>query len=318
MIKITVIIPVYNVETYIEKAVRSIMNQTMQDIEIICVDDASPANEEAIIKKLQQEAGHIHYIRHDKNKGAGGARNSGIKKAKGAFLQFLDGDDWLAPEALASMLALQQEHDADMVMCAMERIDIDGQSMNKSLVRNQVLGKGKFGLLTPDYASPCNKIWRRNLFVEYGVFYPENSYVEDEATAPRLLFYAKTIATTKEAFYKRLVRQGSVVHSFSPKHLIDHMNTFFMLKDFLIEKNIYENHKKALQTRMNVAFSYRAHSLLNFHDASPEVMDYLKMMLMMKWAFNEYGDVLHHQALPTLQTLGAKATHFHQVHVKSS
>lgn len=101
--RISVIVPVYNVEAYLEKCIKSIQNQTLREIEIILVDDGSPDNCPQICDQYAESDERIHVI-HQKNKGVSAARNAGLRLAQGKYIAFIDSDDWVAPEYLSILL----------------------------------------------------------------------------------------------------------------------------------------------------------------------------------------------------------------------
>ena len=115
MAAISIIVPVYNVEKYIEKCLESIVSQTCRDIEVIIVDDGSPDQSSAIYEKYAAKDPRIKVIRQ-KNAGVSAARNTGIENAGGRFLMFVDSDDWLEPDACEVLLREQQEYGADLVV----------------------------------------------------------------------------------------------------------------------------------------------------------------------------------------------------------
>lgn len=126
MPKVSVVVPVYNVERYLERCVESIRNQTLQDLEIILVDDGSPDNCPAMCDKYTQLDSRIKVV-HKKNAGLGMACNSGIEVASGEYIAFCDSDDWIEPEMYAKMYEVAIRHDADAVFTGLRRVDGNGK-----------------------------------------------------------------------------------------------------------------------------------------------------------------------------------------------
>ncbi len=126
MPKVSVIIPVYNVEQYVERCLTSVLNQTLQDIEIIIVDDETPDRSMEICERYAAEDSRIR-IHHQTNRGLGLSRNSGIELSTGTYLAFLDSDDYLAPNALQRLYTLAEDHDLDIVKAALNRFVIEDQ-----------------------------------------------------------------------------------------------------------------------------------------------------------------------------------------------
>lgn len=113
MIKISVIIPVYNVEMYLEQCVNSVMNQTLDDIEIICVNDGSTDNSLHILKELATKDKRLKIINQE-NLGLSEARNRGIKEAIGKYISFIDSDDWIDVDFLEKLYSAAEENQADI------------------------------------------------------------------------------------------------------------------------------------------------------------------------------------------------------------
>ena len=112
--KLSIIVPVYNTEVYLKECLDSIINQTFKDIEIIIINDCSPDNSESIILEYQQKDPRIKYIKHEKNLGLGGARNTGITNAAGKWIAFVDSDDYIDLNTYKTMLSLMGTHQANL------------------------------------------------------------------------------------------------------------------------------------------------------------------------------------------------------------
>ncbi len=113
---VSIIVPVYNVEKYIEKCILSIINQTYTNLEIIIVNDGSLDHSENIIKEYISKDNRIKYIKRE-NGGLGAARNTGIENATGKYIAFVDSDDWIDPEMYSVLWQKAYECDADVVCC---------------------------------------------------------------------------------------------------------------------------------------------------------------------------------------------------------
>ena len=131
---ISIIVPVYNVEDYIDKCLRSIVNQTYKDIEIILINDGSTDSSGDICLKWQEADNRIIYIKK-KNEGQGAARNLGVKIAKGDYLTFVDADDWIEENAIACLYESEKKSNADIVIADFSLIfkDLSGNLQPKSI-----------------------------------------------------------------------------------------------------------------------------------------------------------------------------------------
>lgn len=125
--KVSVIVPVYNVERYLDRCVQSVRNQTLCDIEIILVDDGSPDNCPAMCDSYAQLDSRIKVV-HKQNAGLGMACNSGIEAASGRYIAFVDSDDWIDPDMYATMAEAAVKHSAQMVFTGLRRVDENGKS----------------------------------------------------------------------------------------------------------------------------------------------------------------------------------------------
>ena len=115
MEKVSIIIPVYNVEKYLPKCLESVLGQTYADLEIICVDDGTPDRSAAVILSYAEKDRRINLISQE-NQGLSGARNTGINAATGKYIVFLDGDDWIDPETVETAVNKAEENNTDVVM----------------------------------------------------------------------------------------------------------------------------------------------------------------------------------------------------------
>jgi glycosyltransferase involved in cell wall biosynthesis len=138
--KISVIIPTCNRAHLIDGAIKSVLDQTFQDFELIVVDDGSKDNTEEIIKRFQQEDSRIRYIRHDLNKGGNAARNTGLRNAKGEYVAFLDSDDsWLPTKLEKQLFVFEHSHDPKLgfVYCGASYFGDQGEHLKEQVARQE-------------------------------------------------------------------------------------------------------------------------------------------------------------------------------------
>ena len=109
MAEISVIIPVFNTEQYLDRCLDSVLGQDLEDLEVICVDDVSTDGSAALIQRRARKDSRLRYIRQEVNAGPGQARNRGIDAATGRYVYFLDSDDWIEPDLLSRMLRMADE-----------------------------------------------------------------------------------------------------------------------------------------------------------------------------------------------------------------
>lgn len=237
----SIIIPVYNVEKYLNQCVDSVLEQDFTDYEIILVDDGSTDNSPTICDKYAEKYTQIKVI-HKTNGGLSDARNFGIKEAQGDYLIFLDSDDfWNGRNILSELHNIIVERNPDMIIHELSSFydlgkivprkfknkDIQNFSFDfkrdlKKLVDNDVY-----------YATACNKIIRTSIVKKNEIEFPKGKLHEDVAWCANIIPYIRSYALYSNPFYYyRKERQGSLTIKVKPKNIID-------LIDILSEREIF-------------------------------------------------------------------------------
>lgn len=254
---ISVIVPIYKVEKYLEHCVDSIRRQTYSNLEIILVDDGSPDNCGAICDKLAQKDDRIRVI-HQKNKGLSGARNTGLAAAKGEYVSFIDSDDTIHPEMYALLVSQMQEFHADLAICG-HRIIREGATSLKSAPHTPttiVLDKAAlyeeiFGRLNN---SVWNKLYRHELLKTIR-FQEGTIHGEDLLFNLNYLTKCNLGVLNTSPMYNYLKRAGSITQSgFNEKrfHEITVKDHAFALIAQTCPEQINNALKYSFQARMNV------------------------------------------------------------------
>lgn len=201
-IKVSIIVPVYNVEKYIDKCLDSLVHQTLKDIEIIVVNDGSPDNSQMIIDDYVEKYPEIVRSYIKKNGGLGDARNFGLEKATGEYIGFVDSDDWVDIKMFDSMYNMAKEQDADIVICDLKEINDGWKDGNVAYgyrgERYGEINKYDFILNSLNPAFAWNKLYRHSLFCIKK--FPLQWY-EDMGTTPILLSYANKISYLPVSLY---------------------------------------------------------------------------------------------------------------------
>ena len=206
---ITVIVPCYNIEKYIEKCIESIENQTYKNIEIIAVDDCSTDNTIEVLKKLQEKYNNLFIYENKENRGAAYSRNYAISKANGEYIGFIDSDDYVVENYYEALITKAQEEQADVVVTDIELVYED--ETTKPLLVKACEGKrvNKFNLVNNGLsASPCNKIFKKQLIEKYPFL--EGKINEDVASILPCLVNAKKVAYIDTIKYFYIQRNNSV------------------------------------------------------------------------------------------------------------
>lgn len=215
---ISVIIPVYNVEKYLERCVTSVRNQTCRNIQIILIDDGSTDLSGVLCDKLKADDRRIEVI-HRKNGGLSSARNAGLEAAKGDWIAFLDSDDWIEAEFCEVLLTLAQSTDSSIASCNTVKFDVDGNTLTKR-VYDGTTGIFTYeemleGLLTQEKVrfEVWNKLWSRELIADVRFI---EKQVSEDIHFDRILFEkARKMAFVDLPLHHYLVgRPGSTCAEF--------------------------------------------------------------------------------------------------------
>ena len=249
MPKASVIVPVYKVEEYLEKCVQSILAQTERDFELILVDDGSPDRCGALCDSLAQTDSRIRVI-HQENQGLGGARNTGIREARGDWLLLVDSDDWIEPKILEKAMEAGLREEADLVMFAFRTVDEQGRELgvfreDMPKERGITLQEHKEALLT----APCawNKLYRRSFFQGTGLAYPPRVWYEDLRTTPKLMAKAGRMVFLDEVGYNYLQRQGSIMKSANLERNREILDAFDDLLPWFRKEGLFEAYRRELE-----------------------------------------------------------------------
>ncbi len=218
--KISVIIPVYKVEAYLDDCLRSVVEQTHQNLEIILVDDGSPDNCPAICDAWASKDSRIRVI-HKENGGLSDARNAGLDMASGDYVAFVDSDDWVKPNFLKTLLSALNTEDADISACAIVSCFPDHSETWGCPSYAVTDSEATLAMLYRDTDYPVaagNKLYRRELWAS--LRFPVGKLCEDAFTTYQLVHRAKKIVQLPQALYCYRIRPNSIMTSqFTPKKM---------------------------------------------------------------------------------------------------
>ena len=242
---ISVIMPVYNAEQFLDCSVGSVLSQTFDDWELICFNDASTDNSISILDRYASTDPRIHVIDSPVNVKQGGGRNRGILAAKGKYVMFLDADDRLAsPRSLAVCAgAIRKEH-ADMVLFDYEQFRGDGSApvtvsplgQNAAGMRSDILRRH----LTTHPGPIWSAVYRRSLIPDNGLLFPENVFYEDNAVALAIQLSALNPVKINEIVYGYRVDNTSVTRSRNNYRFFHRLGSAITLKRHLVRLGLYD------------------------------------------------------------------------------
>ena len=215
---VSILIPVYGVEKYIERCARSVFEQTYENLEYIFVDDCTPDNSiallEQVLSEYPQRVSLVRIITHKQNEGIAVVRNTAINNASGDFVYFLDSDDFIELDTIEALVSLQQKTNADIVTGKMyinvDKIDpryVEPMYYNKDEMLETILSN----LWHHEIA---NRLVRRSLFIDHGIkALPHVNVCEDWQLTAKVVYYADTCVTLDKYTYHYVMNPHSLVHS---------------------------------------------------------------------------------------------------------
>lgn len=248
MKKVSIIVPVYNVEHYLAKCLNSLVNQTLSEIEILVVNDGSKDNSQLIIDDFYQKYPEkiVPFIKD--NGGLSDARNFGIDRAKGEFIGFVDSDDFVEETMFEEMYELAQKHKAEMVVCNLQKVDEYGNITQKLTqipnMPEKIDLKNKLSVFSDLSYFACNKIFKKELF--QAKRFKKGIHFEDIQLIPQLLLECKTLAQTQRYHYQYLERSDSITKTHTEKGLdilrsVEEISEIFGKSQYKEQKEFLEN-----------------------------------------------------------------------------
>lgn len=249
-VKISIIVPVYNVEQYLEECLNSLINQTLIGIEIIIVNDGSTDNSTFIINKYKNKYKNIKVI-NQKNSGLSEARNTGIKNSTGKYLAFVDSDDYVDVDMFEKLYNKAEKFQCNMIICDMmlywNKIKMKPYNNLKQDQKNIYELEDLYKILL-DKELNCqvmNKIYRRDIWIKNNITFEKGRYYEDIYPSFKLINIFKRAMFINSPMYKYRMRQGSITASSSQKKILDYIYAFSKARKcaqhfFSVEKNVYK------------------------------------------------------------------------------
>lgn len=243
---ISLVMPVYNVERYLSRALESVQNQTFKNFELIIVNDGSTDKSKDIAEFFCNKNENFILINQE-NEGPSVARNTGLKICKGDYIGFMDSDDSLEPEFLESLYNAAIENDADIVCCNfnlyyperklkiyMPFTSFPGVYSKTKALRKLILDMGIHYFV-------WNKLSKRELFFDNNLTF-DKMYFEDISTSPKLFYYADKIVLLGKALYNYTSRDTSILHSMNVVKINDFIKSLGVIRNFLENEKVYKNY----------------------------------------------------------------------------
>lgn len=278
---VSILVPVYNVEEYIEQCACSIFEQTYNNIEFIFVDDGSTDCSlgilQNVIQKYPERQDQVKILKHSRNRGNGAARKTGVLAAHGEYVQFVDSDDYIAPNMTERLVSVMIKEQSDMVVCnyntvyenhvVCEKITEQHHLEHLSCMRLSLIGLGFYCYL-------WNKLFKRSIFVENGTFAPEGvTMFEDLCMMYQVYYFASSIYLIPDALYYYRYNKSSTIHSYTKKiqktqpifvDIVKQMNDFFF-RHQIKQKELIESENEYKLTVLILIALYGNPNFLNQH-----------------------------------------------------
>ncbi len=295
-IKVSVIIPIYNVEEYLEECLVSAINQTLKEIEIVCVNDGTPDNSMDIVKKYQDDERIV--VVNKENGGLSSARNAGLAVAKGEYVYFLDSDDYILQECLENLYVDAKKNDLDIIY-----FDAESFYESKKLEREQAFYSNYY-IREPKYedvvsgieifekwvednafrTSVCLQLIRRDFLIENNISFCEGIIHEDNLYSLECIVEAKKVKHVAKQYFMRRLREGSIMTDTKKiNSSLGYYKTIEGLAERLKGKDYTDSQKDAIFKRMYLTQSHCFNAII---DLEPEEIDkVIKSMPMEKAIF---------------------------------
>ncbi|WP_047380312.1 glycosyltransferase [Cetobacterium sp. ZWU0022] len=238
---LSVIIPAYNVEKYIERCVKSVLNQTLKGIQIIIIDDGSKDSTSEICENLAEQNLNISY-KKVKNGGCSAARNLGLSLVENKYVAFLDSDDWIDENMYKDMVNVAEKERADIVICGFKKLDESGRVLSKVKVPERDDKDSYTDCTTEWFSSPCNKIYKKEMIEKNSIQFLLDIYTgEDMFFNFMCFFFSKKVVSIDKPYYNYFMNSGSVSNNYKNRTdiylVIDELIAFYK-KNEVYEKNI--------------------------------------------------------------------------------
>ena len=241
MAKVSVIVPIYNVEKYLPKCLDSLINQTLDDIEIILVNDGSTDNSGNIAKEYKAKYNDKFIYLEKENGGLSDARNFGIPYAKGEYIAFLDSDDYIEEDAYEKMYEKVKKEDADYIEC-----DFIWEYPNKQIIDKRIEYIDKKDMVAKVRDVAWNKLIKRELIIKNNITFPKGLRYEDIEFTYKLIPFLQKVSYIDKPFVHYVQRNNSIANVQNEKTadifiILDNVEKYYK------EKNLYDEYKEQIE-----------------------------------------------------------------------
>lgn len=308
MSKVSIIVPVYNVDRYLERTVRSLLNQTHRDVEILLIDDGSKDESRKVMDRLAAEDDRVKALIQPCNRGVSAARNRGLEEATGEWVCFCDGDDWYEPTFVEKMLACAQKEEADYIICDYQ-IAAEGRApLASGSVKELVGDTSAQRVIALGPVSSCTHMVHRRLLEKSGVRYPVGRrQFEELPVIPVLAKYAGRIAVVDEPLYNYFQRGDGT----SASNAAGSIEENFLLSWREMAQALGAGYEKELE--YHIIYSLFYGEILNLCKQKKTACEILKKIREYEEQYPQYRENPYLPALGRAKGLFLQMVHLHFV-----
>ena len=238
---ISIIVPIYNVDKYLEECIESLKNQTYKNLEIILINDGSADNSEQICREEAKQDNRIVFI-NKKNGGAASAKNKGLKVAKGDYITFVDSDDFIEPDMIEYMVNTIKKYNSDIIQCSFINLYKNTEKFKQDKIVEQRISSKDFLelFLTKWYSSLFwNKLFKREVIEN--IFFTEGRCIDDEFFTYKCVINSKSIVTSNKIVYNYRMRKSGVMKSESSQKQILKDRVDYLYERYELVRKIYKD-----------------------------------------------------------------------------
>jgi glycosyltransferase involved in cell wall biosynthesis len=278
MPRISVIVPVYNAQPFIDRCVVSILDQSLSDFEVIFVNDCSSDHSAQVIRQFARHDSRIILQQHVENRGPGGARNTGLANARADYLTFVDSDDYLDRNYFERLYETTDGGIFDVVESGFRAVDqkdevlwdyvpVAAHFTDLNLVEERILLMQEWGV--------HQKLWRKALFTENGLRFEEGIFWDDIAIVPVLTICARNLAKAEFIGYNYLQRPHSITHTRSAKYIADLFRAYEYFRSFLLKRDIFAPYRNSFVKAIDKTVSYFLEHMKSRNLSNPQLSEKL-------------------------------------------
>ncbi|MBR3040670.1 MAG: glycosyltransferase family 2 protein [Lachnospiraceae bacterium] len=286
--KLSIIVPVYNMaaDGLLQFCMESLLSQTISDYEIIAVDDKSTDQSLAVLREYEEKYPEkVRVIASLENRRQGGAKNLGLRAAKGEWIGFIDSDDWITKDYYEKLLNKAEETGADIVGCNYNITDKQSFEIGKVCRNNNtsqagVLTEELYKDLIMNPGSMVTKVYRREIFYENGLWFPEYMFYEDNCLAPLTMLCCKHFEYVDEPNYFYYQKPGSTTHHVSLQKCEDRMTAMIYFIEECIKREYLSAYPEEIEYRFTEMFYIN--TLFSFMLQMPFHKKHLSFLCMLK------------------------------------